>query len=134
MELCFRCLRVYYTRANTGFFLLAFCLGTVSPLCDSLNKVIETLVIRTLILSLTGQWMPSLSTSEQSWNRRNTSLGFPELWGTEMNLSVHIYIRGNTGEREIILKSDSAALGRVSSCCLVKVFDEERRLCVSISC
>lgn len=79
MELCFRFLSAYYTRANTGFFLLAFCLGTVSPLHDSLNKVIETLVIGTLMLSLTGRWMLSLSISEQSWNRRNTSLDFPEL-------------------------------------------------------
>lgn len=59
------------------------------------------------MLSLMGLWMLSLSAYEQFGNGRNTSFSFPELWVTEMNLSVYVSIHCNTVEREIILKSDS---------------------------
>ena len=47
LDFFFIFLSVYYTKANTRIFFLAFYLGIISPLHDSLYKVIETLVIGT---------------------------------------------------------------------------------------
>lgn len=60
------------------------------------------------MLSSVGPKIPSLSISEWFGNvKKNTSFGFPKLWGTEMNLLVYVSIHCVIIEREIIMKSDS---------------------------